>query len=63
MIKFAIFALYLCLSAMFLIIWPVMVHPTLPRKRKILISLFTFFVLVPIGLVLYGWIGVPQLAF
>ncbi len=63
MTKFVIFALYLCLSASLLIIWPVMMHPTLPRKRKIIISMLTFFVLVPVGLVLYAILGVPQLAF
>jgi hypothetical protein len=63
MTKFTLFALYLCLSASLLIIWPLMMHPTLPRKRKIILSLLTFFVLVPIGIVLYAILGVPQLAF
>lgn len=62
MSKFMLFALYLCFSAAVLVIWPVMLHPTLPGKRKLAISLFTFCVLVPGGLALYAWLGVPKLA-
>ncbi len=63
MIKFILFALYLCVSVFLLVFVPVMMHPTLPPKRKIAISGLAFFVLVPVGLVLYAWLGVPQLAF
>ncbi len=42
--------------------WPVMLHPTLPAKRKIIISLLAFFILVPGGLLLYAWLGVPTMA-
>ena len=62
MTKFIAFALYLCISATILIVWPVMLHPTLPMKRKILLSLGAFFVLVPVGMALYAWLGVPQMA-
>ena len=62
MINFAVFALYLCFSAMALIVAPVMMVPGMPMKRKLLISGFAFFVLVPLGLVLYAWLGVPKMA-
>lgn len=62
MIKFIIFALYLCISAALLIIWPVMLHPTLPLKKKIIVSAVTFCVLVPLGVALYVWLGVPHMA-
>jgi hypothetical protein len=60
--SFWAFALYLCLGATLLIVWPVFIHPTLPRKSKWLICLFTFVILVPIGLALYVAVGAPQLA-
>lgn len=63
MTKFAAFSLYLCFSVTFLIIFPLMMHPTLPVKRKLLLSGLIFFILVPVGLVLYAWLGVPQMAF
>lgn len=62
MTNFIAFALYLCFSAMVLIVWPIMLHPTLPMRRKIGIIIFTFLVLVPGGLGLYAWLGVPQMA-
>lgn len=62
MIEFIVFALYLCFGVMTLIIWPVMIHPTLPARRKLLISSVAFIVVVPIGLILYAWLGVPQMA-
>lgn len=62
MTQFITFALYLCLGALLLIIAPVMMHPTLPLRRKIAISLVGFMLLVPGGLLLYGIFGAPQLA-
>ena len=62
MIHFMAFALYLCLSVTILVVAPVMMHPTLGIKRKLLISLVGFIVFVPVGLLLYGWFGVPQMA-
>lgn len=62
MVEFAVFALYLCFSVTVLVMWPVMLHPTLPAKRKIIISLLAFFILVPGGLLLYAWLGVPTMA-
>ena len=62
MVNFIIFALYLAGGAALLIIWPIMLLPTLSLKRKILLSVLTFVLLVPVGLGLYAWLGVPQLA-
>ncbi|MFZ4540465.1 MAG: hypothetical protein ACOYNL_01485, partial [Rickettsiales bacterium] len=62
MMQFAAFAFYLCLSATLLIVAPVMMHPTLPMKRKLLITAFSFLILVPIGLALYAWLGAPTMA-
>ena len=62
MTHFMAFALYLCISVNLLVIWPLMMHPTLDIKRKILISLIAFVVFVPGGLLLYSWFGVPQMA-
>ena len=62
MISLLAFALYLCLSCLLLIVAPVMMHPTLPMRRKILITLFSFFVLVPLALGIYTVVGAPQMA-
>jgi hypothetical protein len=61
MTSFIAFAIYLCVSVTFLVVCPVMMHPTLPRRRKLLISSMGFTVLVPIGLLLYAWLGVPRM--
>lgn len=62
MTHFTAFALFLCMSVTLLLVWPIMLHATLDRKRRILISLVTFVIIVPGGLALYGWLGVPQMA-
>ncbi len=62
MIDFIFFAFYLCLSAMILIVAPVMMHPTLRMRRKLLICAVAFFVLVPGGLALYAFLGAPNMA-
>ena len=62
MADFALFALYLCFAATVLIVAPVMMAPGLSNKRKLLISAFAFFVLVPVCLVLYAWLGAPKMA-
>jgi len=62
MTQFAAFALFLCISVTLLLVWPIMRHATLDRKPRLLISLVTFVILVPGGLALYGWLGVPQMA-
>ncbi|MES2985023.1 MAG: hypothetical protein V4735_07545 [Pseudomonadota bacterium] len=56
------FALYLCVSALLLIVCPVMMHPTLPRHRKLIISAIAFFVVVPLGCGIYALIGAPEMA-
>jgi hypothetical protein len=62
MIKFIVFAFYLCISVTLLVVLPVLMHPTLGGKRKLLISLVAFIVFVPGGLLIYSWLGVPELA-
>ncbi len=62
MAEFFAIATVLCLSTAFLIVWPLLVHPTLPLRRRILLSAAVFFVLVPMALLLYAWLGVPQMA-
>ncbi len=62
MLNFVVFALYLCFGVVTLIVWPVMLHPTLPARRKLLINGLFFVIIVPIGLVLYAYLGVPKMA-
>lgn len=62
MSEFIALAFYLCISAVLLVALPVMRHPTLPRKRKRLICLISFIIFVPVGLTLYAWLGVPDMA-
>ncbi len=62
MTSFIVFALYLCFGVTTLIAWPVMLHPTLPIRRKLLITILAFLIFVPIGLTLYAYLGVPQMA-
>lgn len=59
---FFLIALMFCCSVAFLIIWPLMLHPSLSRKHRILLSALIFFLLVPLALMLYAWLGVPQMA-
>lgn len=62
MTQFAMFALYLCMGCFLLVMVPVMLHPTLPQKRKLLICVLSFVLLVPVTLGLYTVIGAPQMA-
>ena len=62
MTHFAVFGIYLCLSAMLLVVMPVMMVPGMSMTRKLLICGFAFFVLVPMGLFLYAWLGAPKMA-
>lgn len=62
MTSFLAFALYLCLSCLLLVVVPVMMHPTLPPRRKVLITVVSFVILVPLGLFIYAFVGVPQMA-
>lgn len=62
MTQFAMFALYLCMGCFLLVMVPVMLHPTLPQRRKILICVLSFVLLVPISLGLYALIGAPPMA-
>ena len=62
MTQFIIFGFYLIISAVLIVVIPLMMHPTLPAKRKLLICGITFFLLVPGGVALYAWLGAPQMA-
>ena len=62
MVNFILFAAYLCLGATLLVAWPIMIHPTLPPKRKMLLITLAFFLLVPLAILMYMWLGVPQMA-
>lgn len=62
MISFAVFALFLVFAVGSLVIWPILLHPTLPPARKWALSAIAALVIVPGGLLLYAWLGVPQMA-
>lgn len=62
MIELLFFGLFILVGVFLLVIWPIMLHPTLPYRRKWMLSLLAFFVLVPGGIALYLWLGVPQMA-
>lgn len=55
------FCLLFALVLAALLIAPIARHPTLPRRPKWLLSLAIFLVLVPGGLWLYGWVGMPPM--
>ena len=62
MTNFAVFAFYLCFAALTLVAAPVLMVPGMSVRRKLLICGFAFFVLVPLGLFLYMWLGAPKMA-
>lgn len=62
MAEFFTFAMFILLGVMLLVVWPILAHPTLPIRRKLLLSIVSFIILVPLGIGLYLWLGVPQLA-
>ncbi len=62
MTKFILFALYLAFGTFMLVAWPVMLFPTLSGKRKLLIITIAFLLIVPGGLALYMFLGVPPMA-
>jgi uncharacterized membrane protein YdjX (TVP38/TMEM64 family) len=62
MMEFVAFAFYVCISCCLLVIAPVMMIPALPMKRKLLISFIGILIFVPFALVLYSWLGAPQMA-
>lgn len=63
MTQFLGFALYLCLGALLLVVVPVLMVPAMPMRRKLLICAITFLILIPGGLALYAYLGVPSMAF
>lgn len=62
MMQFIAFGFYLFLSALLLVAVPVMMHPTLPARRKLLLVAIAFLILIPGGLALYTLLGAPQMA-
>lgn len=62
MIDVLAFGLFILFGVSALVIWPIMLHPTLPVRKKILLSLAAFIVLVPAGIALYLWLGAPPMA-
>lgn len=62
MMELAAFTLFVTFGVACLVIWPIMLHPTLPARRKWLLGLIAFASLVPLAIALYLWVGVPQRA-
>lgn len=62
MIDLMVFGLFTVFGVACLVIVPLMMHPTLSPGKKLLLSLAAFFILVPAGIALYAWLGVPQMA-
>lgn len=61
MIDFIAFALYLTVATFLLVFVPVMLHPTLKLRRKLLLLIAGFVFIVPGGLALYATLGVPPM--
>lgn len=62
MTQLAGFGLFIIVAVFCLVIWPIMLLPSLPPKRKWLLCIIAFIVLVPGGIALYWWLGVPEMA-
>ena len=62
MIQLLGFGLFIVFGVLTLVVLPVFLHPTLPLKRKWLLAGLAFVVLVPLGVALYAWLGVPPMA-
>lgn len=62
MTPFYLFSAFLFAAVCLLVIWPIFLHPTLPRRRKLVMASVLFLLLVPGGIALYAWLGVPTMA-
>lgn len=62
MIDLLVFGLFVMFGVACLIVVPLMMHPTLGLRAKLWLSIAALFVLVPLGITLYLWLGVPQMA-
>jgi hypothetical protein len=62
MIDLIVFGLFIMFGAVCLVVWPLLLHPTLPLRQKLWLSIVAVFILVPAGIALYVWLGVPQMA-
>ena len=61
MTHFILFGLYICFGVFMLVAWPIMIHPTMSGGRKAKLIVLSFLVLVPLGLALYAFLGVPPM--
>lgn len=62
MMQLALFGLFLLAAVVLLVIAPILMHPTLPSRSKWALCGVALLVLVPGGIALYAWLGVPQMA-
>ena len=62
MIDLLVFGMFVMFGVVCLVVWPLLLHPTLPLRSKLWLSIAAVFVLVPLGMFLYLWLGVPQMA-
>lgn len=62
MTEFLAFCLYLTLGSFLMIAIPILQHPTLPKRRKVVILSVLFTLYCPGSLALYGILGAPPLA-
>lgn len=57
-----LFTVGFVLALLALVLWPLATHPSLPRRKKWLLSIAIFLLLGPGGILLYGWVGMPGMA-
>ncbi|MFM9890012.1 MAG: hypothetical protein ACKVOE_05110 [Rickettsiales bacterium] len=62
MTHFILFTLYIAFGVFMLVSWPILIHPTMAPRRKLLFIALSFIVLVPAGMALYLAVGAPPLA-
>lgn len=62
MVELLGFGLFILFGVVCLVVWPILLHPTLPFAKKLWLSIAAFVILVPLGVALYAWLGVPQMA-
>lgn len=57
-----LFCLGFVLALNALVVWPLARHAALPRRKKWLLCGLISLLLIPGGLLLYGWVGMPPMA-
>jgi hypothetical protein len=60
--EFIAFAAIIALAVGAMVMGPIFLHPTLPAKHKSALAAVAFMLLIPAGICLYCWLGVPQMA-